>query len=329
QILEIPGVLAVGSISDMPLEGFGTGCTVVFREQEPYGVDEKTPCVSAPIVAPGFFEAMKIPVRGRVPTWNDVDTRSQAVVVTKALADRIWPGKDPIGKGINSNGPNATTWYRVVGVVDNLRAEALESPPTEAVFYASTSFRPDQRDGSVNDLMYLVRTSNSPSPLLMKRISELVMKLNPRVPLVNARTMSQVVEHSMSRTSFIMILLGVAAIAALALSAVGMYGVISYVVALRRSEIGIRIALGAGLGGVARLIVMQSVKLAAIGVVVGVAFAYVTGKTLASLLFEVTPGDPLVLAGVSLLLLFIAAAASLAPARRAARIDPLEAMRAD
>ncbi|MEP6763484.1 MAG: FtsX-like permease family protein, partial [Gemmatimonadaceae bacterium] len=329
QILEIPGVVAVGNISDMPLEGFGTGCTVVFREQEPYGADEKTPCVSAPYFAPGFFEALKIPVRGRAPTWNDIDTRSQAVVVTKALADRIWPGKDPIGKGINSNGSSATTWYRVVGVVDNLRAEALENSPTEAVFYAPTSFSPDQRDGSVNDLMYLVRTSSAPSPTLMKRINELVMKMNPRVPIINARTMSQVVEHSMSRTSFIMILLGVAALAALALSTVGMYGVISYVVALRRGEIGIRIALGAGSGGVARLIVMQSVKLATIGIVIGVAFAYFTGKTLASLLFEVTPGDPLVLAGVSVLLVGIAAAASLAPARRAARIDPLEAMRTD
>ena len=329
KISEIPGVAAVGSIDELPLEGFGTGCTVVFREQEPYGADEKTPCVSAPTTAPGFFEALKIPVRGRAPSWNDVNTRSQAVVITKALADRIWPGKDPIGKGIGSNGQDSQAWYRVVGVVDNFRAEALESAPTEAVFYAATSLRPNRRDGSVNDLIYLVRTNSTAPPSLMKQINEIVVRMNPRIPVVNARTMNQVVERSMSRTTFIMTLLAVAAIVALALSAVGMYGVISYVVAQRRSEIGIRIALGAGLTNVARLIVLQSVRLAAIGVAVGVAIAYGLGKTMTSLLFGVSANDPGILIGASLLLVLIATMASLVPARRAARIDPLEAMRSD
>ncbi|MEO7996825.1 MAG: ABC transporter permease, partial [Gemmatimonadaceae bacterium] len=324
---EMPGVASVGASEAMPLEDFGTGCSVVFRENEPYvkGV-ELTPCVSTPIAAPGFFETLHIKVDGRIPTWDDVDKRTQAVVVTRDLADRLWPGQNAIGKGINTNGDG---WYRIVGVAEKLHAEALESAPTEAVFYAPTGFKENRRDDSLNELVFLVRTNGTPSPALSKQITNAVATLNPRVPVVNQRSMSHVVERSMARTSFVMTLLGVAAVVALLLSAVGMYGVISYVVAQRRAEIGIRIALGAGLAGVARLVMWQSLRLALIGVAIGVVGAWLLGRTMTSLLFGVAPNDPITLVGVSILLIVIAAAASLAPARRAARIDPLEAMRSD
>lgn len=329
QMLELPGVTTVGSTSQLFLEGFGTGCSVVFREGRPFANGEETPCVSGAIIGPGFLESLQVSVTGRIPSWNDVDSRSQAVVVTKALADRLWPGEDPTNKGIASNGQDSQDWYRVVGVVDGLRAENLEGKPTEAIFLALTGLRANRRDGSVNDLVYTVRTASQPTPALMQQVTALVKGMNPRVPVLNTRTMDQVVERSMSRTSFIMVLLSLAALVALILSAVGMYGVISYLVAQRRAEIGIRIALGAGIAGVARLIMWQSVRLAVVGVAVGLAAAFMLGKTMSSLLFGVTAGDPRTMAGVSALLLVVAAAASLVPSRRASKIDPLEAMRAD
>lgn len=329
QIGEIPGVVTVGMGSELPLEGFGTGCSVVFRENRPFLSGELTPCVTTVIAAPGFFETMRIPVEGRAAAWSDIDNRSQAAVITQALAERLWPGESPIGKGIASNGSDATVWYRIVGMVSGLRGETLEGAPTEAVFYAATGLRADVRDGSVNDLTYVIRTANAPTPALMAQVNTIVHSMNARVPVVNARSMQQVVERSMSRTSFIMILLAIAAAVALTLSAVGIYGVISYLVAQRRSEIGIRIALGAGVGRVAQLIVWQSVRLALLGVLVGVVGAFALGRLMTSLLFGISSGDTKTLGVVSLLLVLVAAAASLAPARRAAQIDPLEAMRPD
>jgi ABC-type antimicrobial peptide transport system permease subunit len=270
---------------------------------------------------------MRIQVRGRTPTWADIDSRSQAAVVTQVLADRLWPGEDPIGKGLNSNGSNSTNAYVVVGVVPELRGEALDRPPSEAVFYPATSFTPDEVNGSLNSLTYLVRTDGIEPKSLIPTARRLLTEANPRVPFVEARTMNEVFQRSMSRTSFVMILLGLAAAAALALSAVGTYGVISYLVTQRRPEIGVRIALGASIRGVSRLVLFQSLRLAIIGVVIGLAGAWATTRLLSRLLFQVSPTDPVVLASVAAMLLAIAALAAFAPARRAARIDPVEVLR--
>lgn len=326
-ISAIPGVATIGSVTNVPLEDFGTGCTVVWRENRPFDRNEEPPCVSTPIAAPGFFEVLKIPVRGRSPTWGDVDARTQAVVVTQALADRLWPGEDVIGKGINSNGSASTTWYRIVGVVPELRAEAFDQPPTEAVFYAASGFVPNRQSGALNDLSYLVRTSGADPATLIPAVRRMLSEMNPRIPFVNARSMAHVVQQSMGRTSFILILLGIAAGVALALSAVGTYGVISYLVAQRRSEIGVRIALGARVDQVAGIVMLQSVRLAIVGVVVGLVGAFAGTRVLQSLLFDVSPTDPVILGTVAMVLVAIAAVASFAPARRAARIDPVEALR--
>jgi predicted permease len=327
QILALPGVTHVGSITALPLEGYGTGCTVVWREGKPFAAGEETPCVATPVAAPGFFDALQVQVRGRTPTWGDVDGRTQAVVVTQALADRLWPGQDAIGEGINSNGWDSNIWYKVVGVVPELRAEAFDAPPSEAVFYAATSFTPNARSGALNDLTYVIRTSGTTPASLIPQVRRLLEAANPRVPFVNSRTMDQVVSNSLSRTSFVMILLGVAAGVALALSAVGTYGVISYLVTQRRPEIGVRIALGAPVGRVSGLVLFQSLRLALIGVASGLVVAVFATRLLARLLYNVSPTDPVVLASVAALLLGIAALAAFAPARRAARIDPVEVLR--
>ena len=330
RIAALPGVRAVGASTSMPFEDYGTSCAVVFRENRPYARGEEPPCVATPRATPGFFEAAGITVQGLTPTWDDVDMRTQAVVITRALADRLWPGEDPIGKGIGSNGWDSKVWYRIIGIVPEVRLEALDLEPTEAVFYAASNLiGPNRQNGSLNDLAYFVRTTGAQLETVTPAIRRILAEMNPRVPFVNPRLMSDVVSHSMARTSFIMIMLGVAAGMALLLSAVGMYGVISYLVAQRRSEIGVRIALGARMQQVARLVVMQSLRLALIGVALGLIGAFLTTKVMSSLLFGVSPTDPVVLIVVSLVLALIAGVASFAPARRAARTDPIEALRAD
>lgn len=329
RIAALPGVASVAGVMPLPLEGYAVGCSSVYREGRPYGEGEQTPCVAGGVVTPGFFATMRIRVDGRAPTWADFDARAQAVVITKALADRLWPGEDPTGKGINNNGPGYDRFYRVVGVVPELRAEALDRPPVEAVFYPGTNLVDDRRTDNFNYQSILVRTSGVRPLSLVPTVRSIVAELNPRVPFQEPRTMEGVVAHSMARTSFIMVLLGISASFALLLSAVGIYGVISYVVTQRSFEIGVRIALGARVSEVARLVVAQSLGLAVVGVAFGLVGAVAVTKVIGSMLYDVSPTDPLVLASVVSLLIGIAALASFAPARRASRIDPVEALRGD
>lgn len=327
KLLEIPGVVNVGSLSSVPLEDFGVGCSVVFREGRPYEVGEQTPCVPTVSATPGVFDALQMHVTGRVPTWTDVDARTQAVVVTKALADRLWPGENPIGRGIASNGQDSKLWYRIVGVADNIRAEALDLPPTEAVFYATSGLSEKSDAGDLLDHAYMVRTSGVDPMSLVPTIRAIVTQLNAHIPVVEPRTMTHVLRRSMSRTSFLLTLLGVAAMVALILSAVGIYGVISYVVSQRRTEIGIRMALGASIKHVVRMVMLQSIRLALLGIVVGLAGALAVARVMGSVLYDVSPTDPVALAAVVTVLLTVAVIATVVPARRAAKIDPSEAMR--
>ena len=324
----LPGVVEVGSMGSVPLESFGTGCSVVFREKQPYGAGEQTPCVSTPTATPGVFEALRMTVDGRTPTWGDVASRTQAVVVTKALADRLWPGENAIGKGIGSNGHDSDVWYRVVGVARDIKAEALDAPNTEAVFYAATGLRGDDDNGDLNDQAYIVRTNGIDPMSLLPAIRGAIGELSAHVPVIAPRTMESVMQRSMARTTFLMVLLALSAGIALLLSAVGIYGVISYIVTQRRSEIGIRMALGASVTQVVRLVMVQSVALAAVGIALGLAGAFAMSRVMQAMLFGVSPNDPLVLGGVVAVLLTTTLVASIFPARRAARVDPSEAMRA-
>ncbi len=317
----LPGVTRVGASTSLPFQDFGSGCTGVGREGRPWTADEKGACVATPDALPGFFESLGIHVRGKTPQWSDYDPSgksSTVAVVTQALATHLWPGEDAIGKGISIGGTRgARQFFRVIGVIPELRAQGLDQPPTEIVFSATQS----------SDAVWTVKVSKGNPTDLMPSIRRVLAELNPRVPIINPRTMSDVVVRSMARASFIMTLLAIAGSMALLLSAVGIYGVISYLVTQRRAEIGVRVALGARTPQVASLVLGQSMRLALAGVVIGLIVAVVGMRVLASLLFEVSPTDPTVLALTAALLLFIAAAASLSPTRRAAKIDPVEAMR--
>ncbi|MBR9989043.1 MAG: FtsX-like permease family protein [Gemmatimonadetes bacterium] len=214
----------------------------------------------------------------------------------------------------------------------HVRSDGLDSPPVEAVYYPTTAMHGAAVTGHpFPEITYTVRTAGIDAASLEPVIRRIVREMDPQVPLAAARTMTDIIARSdqMARTSFMMLLLGVAAVMALFLSAVGLYGVIAYLVGRRRAEIGVRMALGARVSQVVRLVMVQSVGLAAIGVVAGVVAALTTTRALESMLFEVQPGDVRILLLVSAILLFVAVLASLVPARRAARTDPSEALRAD
>ena len=325
----IPGVVAVGGSQAIPLRDYGTGCSVVFKEGATLGPGEEPPCVYTVPAIPGFFRTLGMTVRGRVPEWSDVDLMTQAVVVTQALADRLWPDEDAIGKGLNTYGGDKTNYYRIVGVVPELRASGLDQGPTEALFMAPTPLFPAQATwGNLNQMEFVVKVANGDPLAIVPQIRAILKEMNPSVPLIDPVSMNTIVERSMARTSFVMLLLGISAAMALILSAVGIYGVISYLVALRRQEIGVRIALGSPRSRVVAMVMGQSIGLTAIGLAIGMIGALLAGRVMQSLLFGVQPTDPLVLSAVPIVLLAIACVASLAPARRATQVSPVEALRA-
>jgi putative ABC transport system permease protein len=328
-IRALPGVETVGTTTMLPLSGAG-GCSYTVAEGQVFAPGENPPCLATIFIMPGYFEALRIRVQGDVFTDSDVERRTGGVVVSRALAERTWPGEDPIGRGIISyqDGP---PWYRVIGVADDVRARGLDEPAVEAVYYPVLSLEGAQQIGPFRGPTYVVRTASADPMQLREPIRQLLLSMDPEVPMANPRTMEEVLMTSptMARTTFTMTLLGISAAMALFLSAVGLYGVIAYLVGRRRAEIGVRMALGARVTEVARLVVLQSVRLTAAGIIVGIAVALLTTRVLASLLFGVQPADPVTLMAVSALLLLVAVLASAIPARRAARTDPSEALRAD
>ncbi|MEO7966706.1 MAG: ADOP family duplicated permease, partial [Gemmatimonadaceae bacterium] len=323
----IPGVThaSVGSIT--PLSGHD-GCAIVWVEGRPTPPGEEPPCVGNPQVSPGYFESLGIPVRGRARTWDDETAGTDGVVVTAALARRLWPGEDAIGKGIKGNG-GTPPFYHVIGVSGDFRVKALDAPPVEAVFFPLMPIEGAPLWSGARDVTVVIKSSTTSGRTLLPSIRKSLQALDPRIPVAIVSTMAEVVENATASTRFVMFLLSLAAAMALTLSAVGMYGVISHVVGQRRNEIGVRMALGARAGDVRAMVVRESFGLALGGVTIGVGGALVATRLLGAMLYGVSPNDPLTLTAVSATLLAVATAASYVPARRASRIDPTEALRGD
>ena len=321
----VPGVQVAGAGQGLPLRDFG-GCSVVFVETRPLGPDEQPPCVSTPLVSPGYFAALGIPLRGAQPGWLDVEGAAGGVVVTPALARRLWPGEDPMGKGIRPNGW-APPFYRVVGVTGELRAEGLDRAPTEAVFFPIVPMEGAPLWAPPRAMTLAVRARTDDPAALGSAVRRAVAELDAGVALGSVETMERIVARSVARRSFVMLLLGIAAVTALVLSVVGVYGVVAYAVERRRGEMSLRMALGARAEQVSALMVRGALRMAVSGALVGLVVAVGVTRALAGLLFEVSPVDPVSLGGAALLLTGVAAAAGYLPARHAARVHPMEALR--
>jgi predicted permease len=331
----IPGVEVAAAGDVVPLaqandgtaiSGFATCAGLAI--EDPGATDGKgIGCIGKKTVTPGFFRALGIKVRGTAPSWTDVESHTAGVVVTKSLAARLWPGQDPIGKGIKGNG-NTPPFYRVVGISDDIRGTSLSDPPSEVVFFPMLPI-PNTYLWSPTRSMTVVLRSSIPPQTLVSSFRHVLNGIDPDIPVGSVRTMDDIVARSMIRLSFTMTLLGIAAAMALILSAIGIYGVISYIVGRRRGEIGIRMALGAHASRVGALVVRQSVQFAVAGVAVGIFATLAITRVLGSVLYGVSPTDPTTLIVVSVIMLLIAMLASYVPAQRAMNVDPVEALRAD
>lgn len=321
RVRALPGVRDA-SAGTVPLNDAAV-CFATYVEGTPVGATQQPPCIGLYTVTPGFFQTLSISLQGREPQWARVESTDdwdgREVVVTRALANRLWPGDDPIGKGLRQ--PDAGPPYaRVVGVTGDLRSDGLDRPPAEVIF------------GQVRwqrGFTLLVKTNIDAPAQLAVAVRNTIAGVAPMAAIGTMRTMEQAIAASpaVARASFTVVLLAIGATMGLLLSAVGLFGVLAYVVGQRRSEIGIRIALGAQAHEVATMVVRHSLQLAIIGTVLGLAGALLMGQLLRPLLFEVTPTDPATLGSVALLLILVALVASWLPAWRAARTDAMRTLR--
>jgi predicted permease len=322
-----PGVEAAGLVTSVPLGGGGNSFGGLEVEDHPRGPDELPIFAALPQIGPGAVEALGIEVlEGRSLQPGDAGDGLRGALVSRAFAEAWWPEGSPVGRRVRFGGPDQD-WHQIVGVVDDVRSQGLATPPQETVYFPSLVeaggqyFIPRGQD-------VVVRVAGDPLAFLPILRREL-QALNPRIPLSNPRTMSEVFRGATARTSFTMSLLGAASGIALILGLVGIYGVISYIVSQRTREIGVRMALGASAGSVRGMVVRHGVVLSLGGVALGLGAAALLSRVMASLLYGVEAVDPLTYATVGASLVAVATLASWLPALRAAGVDPSKALRAD
>jgi putative ABC transport system permease protein len=316
----IPGVTSASGIDALPLTGGGAYITAAIDEF-PTAQGEFPHAFHFRRVLPGYFKTMGIPiVEGRGFTDDDNNARTGTLVISESFKKEFWPNASALNKRITIGGAPAHT----VGVVGNVHDGGLQMP-VEQIAYKPML---DSVGGSVRAIMMAVRTGGDPTALV-PAIRKAVESMDPDIPITNVRTLQNIVDDSISRTTFTMSLLLLAALVALFLGSVGIYGVLSYVAMQRTAEMGVRFALGADAGVVRKIFLSHGMMLAATGVAVGLAAAVALSGLLRSLLFGVKPLDPLTLVGVSAVFLAVAGLASIIPAERAARTPPAVALRAE
>jgi putative ABC transport system permease protein len=327
----LPGVVSAGAINHLPLAGDIWGWPFEVEGAPPPGPGE-SPSAAYRVVLPRYFQTMGQPiVRGRDFSDRDSLGAPGVVVVNECLAARHWPGQDPIGKRITFDDLDKDpTWLSVVGVARNaVRSRWAEAPEDEIYLPLLQQRSYLERTRSQYTYLTLVLRARGDATALASALRAAVWSIEPDVTVAAVQTMDDVVAQSTAGSRFLLLLLGSFAAAALALAAVGIYGVMSYSVACRTSEIGIRVALGATRGDVLRLVVGEALAVAGAGAAVGLLAALGLSRLMSSLLYAVTASDPLTFAGVCLLLAGVALAASSVPALRATRIDPLVALRSE
>ncbi|MEZ5393062.1 MAG: ABC transporter permease [Bryobacterales bacterium] len=311
----LPGVRSVGLTTKIPLEG-STSVDGVVREDSTQRKEERIQAEYR-FVSADYFSAMGVPlITGRLLTPQDRER--PAAVISESVARQVWPGESPLGKRFLTGSADDRP-KEVVGVVGDVRTTGLDKD-SMPIAYLSYWQRP------LDSVSYAVRTAGDPL-LLTASIREAVQAVDPAMPVVNVRTMAQVVDESTASQRFQSLLAAAFAATALLLATLGVYGVVSYAVARRTNEIGLRMALGARAFGVLGMILRQGMQPVLFGLAAGLAAALAAGRLLESLLFEISPRDPLVFAAVALLLLAAGTLACYFPARRAARIDPMTALR--
>jgi predicted permease len=323
RLARVPGVSFVGLSSSITMDGEDNGNYLGIEEfPDPPGVMARLRRFKS--IGPGYLETMGIRlVAGRSITWSEIHQQRPVIMISEPLTREYWgePVK-ALGKRVRTGPRNP--WREIVGVSGNERDDGLSQAPTPIVYWPilNESYR-------WRTMAYVVRSTRVGTPGFLRELEQAVWTVNPNLPLASVQTVEEIQASSMTQTSFALVMLGIAASVALLIGVVGIYGVIAYAAAQRTREIGIRMALGAQVGDVRKMFLMHGFWLTATAITIGIGVALGLTRVMSAFLFGVGPMDPMTYAVVSAGLAAVALVAAYLPARRAARIDPVVALRAD
>jgi predicted permease len=324
QLARVPGVTSVGLSSSITMDGEDNGNYAAIEEfPDPEGTMAKLRRFKS--VGPGYFETMgNRLVAGRSITWNDIYAQRPVVIISEPLAREYWgePAK-AIGKRLRGFSPQFP-WREIVGVSGSERDDGLTQPPTQIVYWPmlNESYR-------WRTMAYVVRSTRVGAPGFVRELEQAVWSVNPNLPLASVQTLEEIQTSSMTQTSFALVMLGIAASVAMLIGMVGIYGAVAYAVAQRTREIGVRMALGAQIRDVRQMFLRHGLWLTTLGIAIGIGIALVLTRVMSAFLFGVGPMDPITYIAVSAVLAAMTLVATYLPARRAARVDPVVALRAE
>jgi predicted permease len=325
----IPGVQSAAFASQMPMEGFDSGWDAIYAQDKVYTDNAIPPLRRFKYVSPSFYQTAGTRIiAGRGLTWAETYGLRPVVMVSENLAREMW-GTPTAALGKRITEYPAMPWHEVIGVIQDVREIGVQEKTPGIVYWPpimENLFGPGPAQ-AVRTMTFVIRTERAGTESFLNEVRTAVWSVNPNLPLASVRTMADVYGKSVARTSFTLVMLGVAATMALALGIVGIYGVISYTVSQRIREIGIRLALGAQTGDVLSMVLREGAKLALLGVFIGVFAAFGLARLMTSLLFGVTPHDPLTFVSVAALLISVTLLACYIPARRSMKVDPMVALR--
>jgi putative ABC transport system permease protein len=322
RVHQLPGVQSAAVAGNLPLTYNGDSMSISV-EGVPDPPPDQHPDVIFRAIGPGYFATMGIPiVRGRDFTDQDNGDSKDVVIISEKTAQQFWPGQDPIGKRLKPGlSTSSSPWREVIGIVKDVRQNDFVASPKRQMYFTYRQLK----NIAANALV--VRTSIEPMSLAIP-VRNAIWSVDKDQTVADIDTMDHIVAKAVARQRFSMLLLGLFAALALLLASIGIYGVMSYSVAQRTREIGIRIALGARRVDVLQMTVKQALKLVGAGMIIGLAAAFLLTRALASLLFGISATDPITFIGISVVLLAVAILASYVPALRATRVDPITALRA-
>src|SRR5579864_4032235 len=325
----IQGVQSAGFVSEMPMEGFDSDWDEIFAEDKVYADNTIPPLRLYKHISPGLLHSAGTRlVAGREMTWSDVYGLRPVVMVSENLAREMWGTPSAaIGKRLREF--PKMPWHEVVGVIQDVREKGVQDTAPEIVYWPPlvVDVFGSRAASPIRTVTFVIRSDRAGTESFLTEVRAAVQSVNSDLPLASVRTMQEVYDQSVARTSFTLVMLGIAGTMALMLGIIGIYGVMSYTVSQRKREIGIRFALGAQGRDVLTIVLRQGTKLALVGVLIGIAAAFALTRLMTNLLFGVTAHDPLTFVAVAALLMLVALLACYIPARRATLVDPIVALR--
>src|SRR5215471_776682 len=337
RLAEIPGVTSVAFASALPMEGIVPNWDAIVVEGRTYSATDIPPFRLFKGVSPGYFRTIGTRlVAGREYTWADLDGRRDVTIISENLARELWGAPSAaIGRRVRQGTGRADfgPWKEIIGVVADVRDNGVHEPAPATVYWLATrELLSPQQQMQLNvtrAAAFVIRSSRAGSESFLGELRQAIWAVNGGLPVANVRTMGEIYDTSMARTSFTLVMLTIASVMALLLGLIGIYGVMSYAVSQRTREIGIRMALGASASGLKAMFVRHGLGLATVGVALGLLLAAGLSRLMASLLFGVSPLDPITFVVVPIVLATAAVLASYLPARRATSVDPVEVLKGE